>query len=144
MVEETEKSMAGVPSTERIEYQAPDRRRTFAQVGVVTELQIGNIRYTRQGGQWQGSATAAFQWPSYHWLESASDVVLLGRETLDGEECFVVSYVDTRDASRVQVWIGTGTLRVLRRTSAVPGHFHISRFSRFDGAVQIIAPPVAR
>lgn len=144
MAEQTEMSMAGVQSREQIEYQAPDRRRTLDQAGEATELQIGGTRYTREDGRWQERDGAAFRWPDYRWLESATDVAMLGREAIDGAECFVVSYVDTRDASRVQVWIATGSLRILRRTSAVPGHFHASRFSRFDGPVHIEAPPVAR
>ncbi len=69
----------------------------------------------------------------YRWLDSATEVALIGRDTVDNDECFEVAYVDTQDGARVRVWIATQTLLVLQRASAVPGRVLVSRFSRFVG-----------
>lgn len=68
------------------------------------------------------------------WLDSATDATVLRRDTIDGQECIVVAYVDSRDGSRVQVWISTTTWLVVQRVAAAPGHVHTSRYSHF-GAV---------
>lgn len=115
---------------------ALDRMNRLHSVTEETEMVMNGVASTERAER-----TAPL---NYRWLESATEVTLLGREIVDGDECFVISYVDTRDGSRTQVWIATGSLYVVRRSAAVPGHLHISRFSKFDGVSRRTQSPSGR
>ena len=115
---------------------ATDRMNALRSVTEETEMVMGGVTSTERS---EHRAPL-----NYRWLESATDVALLGREPIDGDECFVIAYVDTRDGSRVRIWINTGSLYVARLISAVPGHVHTSRFSAFNSVGRTAPRSVAR
>lgn len=59
---------------------------------------------------------------------SIDDPVLVGRETIGGEECFVVAYT-TADEGRHRAWISTNGLLLMQHTAATPDRLVVSRFT---------------
>ena len=136
-VEDVEIFTDGVRSEQRNEYQAPDRRR---RTGDLLEITTGDRHFMRHGTQWHSQTVEPFQWPAFRYAEKASNITVVGRETLNGTECFVVSFEDSADGSRTRLWIATGSFRVLQQMSAAPGRFTVSRFSRYDAGARITPP----
>jgi len=141
--EEVETLADGVRSVSTIAYRAPDREQRTAGGTEGTEVTIGNKRFVRASGKWLSQPVPPFHWPAFE-PHPSTDPVLVGREAVDGIECFVVAYVNPTDGSRHRAWIATDDLRTLRHSEAAPGRFVRTRYSRFDAPVQIENPVSSR
>ena len=103
-VEESTETSSGVVLRSRTEYQAPDRmhRRSDGQ----EEIVIDSTRYLHHDGtMWHPQPSQPFRWPVSALADGARDVVLLGTETLSGQECLVIQFVDSSSGSHHRIWI---------------------------------------
>jgi hypothetical protein len=69
--------------------------------------------------------------PAFATHLSIDDPILVGRETIRGEECFVVAYT-TPDESRHRAWISTNGLLLIQHTVANSDRLVVSRFTPAD------------
>lgn len=146
LVEDNELSSGGPMVKTRYEFRAPDRMhfRVESSGSVAETYAIGTQRYDRRdGGAWETNpwpTAGGFRWPDYRFAESASEVTLLGRESVQGAECFVVSFLDARSGARYRIWIGTQDHRVHQYVMMATGHYMTSTFSDFNEPLDIQAP----
>jgi len=133
------------------EYRAPDRLRYVVETPgreSTTTIAVHDRRYDRVGnGPWTVSpwpGSQPFRWPDYRFAEGARDVLLLGTESIDGVDCYVVSFLDPRSGARYRMWIGTSDYLIRRYEMMAIGHYMVTRFHSFnDPSIQIDAPDVA-
>ncbi|MBI2862890.1 MAG: copper resistance protein CopC [Chloroflexi bacterium] len=142
LVEENSLTSGGPVILTHLEYAAPDRMHiTVADDG--ESYLIGKRRYDRvPGGPWQAGEIPGdgIRWPDWQYSRVATDVTLLGREELNGVECFVVSFLDPSFNGRYRFWIDTHDYLVRKLTMMATGHYMTSTFSGFDAPISIDAP----
>ncbi len=118
VTEDVETLADGERSHHRYIYQAPDRR---LREGEVLEITAGDRFYMRHGSTWHVQTVDRFTWPSFSFAGSAREVAVAGRETVDGRDCVVVSFVDVTNDSLTSLWIATDSLRVIQQVSGDKG-----------------------
>jgi hypothetical protein len=104
------------------------------------EIVIGSTRYLHHGAMWHPESSRPFRWPASALADAAQDVVLLGTETLSGQECLVVQFVDSSSGTYQRIWIAANGWHVIQRTVVSMGRTVTTRYSAFDSPVRI-APP---
>ncbi len=129
-------------------YQAPNRLRYVVETPgrkPSTTVVVGNRRYDRiDDGPWSVSpwpGTEPFRWPDYRFAQTASEIVLLGRESVDGVECYVVSFLDSPSGARYRLWISTTDYLIRRYEMMAVGHYMTARFDSFDAPTSRIEEP---
>ncbi len=129
-------------------YQAPNRLRYVVEIPgrePSTTVVVGNRRYDRVGsGPWNVSpwpGTEPFRWPDYRFAQTASAIVLLGRESVDGIECYVVSFLDPPSGARYRLWVGTTDYLIRRYEMMAVGHYMTARFDSFDDPTVRVEEP---
>ncbi len=146
LVADNELASGGPVAKTRCEFEAPDRMRfRVGSSGSVAETYaIGTQRYDRQdSGAWETNpwpTAGGFRWPDYRFAESANEVTLLGRESVQGAECFVVRFLDVRSGARYRIRIGTQDHRGHQYVMMATGHPMTSTFSNFNEPLDIQAP----
>lgn len=151
LVEYNELTSGGPVVRTTAEYRAPDRLRYVIETPgrqPTTTIAVHNRRYDRVGdGPWTVSpwrGTEPFRWPNYRFAEGVRDVLLLGTESIDGVDCYVVSFFDPRSGARYRMWIGTSDYLIRRYEMMAIGHYMVVRFHSFnDPSIQIDAPVAA-
>lgn len=135
---------AGGPAV-TIEYAwvAPDKLQLRADTGSET-IVVGKRRFDRTGnGAWLPSDwpdPQGYRWPQFAFARNAAEVTLLGRETVDGVDCWVVAFLDTTDDVRYTFWIGQADSRIYRQRMFTVGHYMESRYFDFDAPITVVAP----
>lgn len=126
-------------------YQAPDRIKAQV-IGAPSEMRIiGRDRWiTSDGKRWEhDQLPEPVRVPDVSsYTANATETRLLGRETVDDRETFVVSFRYEQSLTRFKAWIDTATYRMLRLEMIYPSHYMTWLFDRFDAPVTI-APPAA-
>lgn len=148
LVEYNELTSGGPVVRTTAEYRAPDRLRYVIETPgrePTTTIAVHDRRYDRVGdGPWTVSpwpGTEPFRWPDYRFAEGVRDVLLLGTESIDGVDCYVVSFFDPRSGARYRMWIGTSDYLIRRYEMMAIGHYMVVRFHSFnDPSIQIDAP----
>lgn len=144
--EHNELGNGGAPVVTEFRYAAPDRMHSIVQTPTVRRetIAIGDRRFDREGsGPWQESpwpAPGGYRWPAFDFASSATEVSVLGREEIDGVDCFVVAFLDPASGARFRLWIGTTDYLIRQQVMMAPGHFMTSVFSDFDAPVTIEEP----
>jgi copper transport protein len=133
----TETTPSGVVQV-RTEYAAPDRMHRRSDTG--EETMIGSTRYLHHGTMWHEEQGEAFHWPASALSASARDILLLGTDQVNGQECLVVQFIDGTTGIHHQVWIAVDGWRLLQATEVAPGRTVSTRYSAFDRPITI-APP---
>jgi hypothetical protein len=124
------------------QWAAPDRLRLRSDAGSETII-IGKRRYDRASGAWIGSDwadPAGYRWPVYEYARTASEVTLLGRETIDGVPCWIIAFLDTPSGGRMTMWVGMDDGLIRRQRMFAVGHYMESVFSDFNMPPTIEAP----
>lgn len=151
LIEYNELTSGGPVVRTTAEYRAPDRLRYVIETPgreSTTTIAVHDRRYDRVGnGPWTASpwpGAQPFRWPDYRFAEGARDVLLLGTESIDEVDCYVVSFLDPRSGARYRMWIGTSDYLIRRYEMMAIGHYMVTRFRSFnDPSIQIDAPDVA-
>lgn len=144
--EHNELTSGGPVVVTEFEYAAPDRMRYVVQTdsGTRATVAVGDRRFDRQGdGAWQESAwpsNGGYRWPAYDFADGATEVTVLGREEIDGVDCFVVAFLDPASGARFRLWIGTTDYLIRQEVMMATGHYMKSVFTDFDAPVTIEAP----
>ena len=144
--EHNELGNGGATVVTEFRYAAPDRMHSIVQTPTVHRetIAIGDRRFDREGtGPWQESAWPArggYRWPAYDFATDATEVTVLGREEIDGVDCFVVAFLDPASGARFRLWIGTTDYLVRQQVMMAPGHYMTSVFSDFNAPVTIEEP----
>ena len=139
VAEDVETFAAGERSLQHYEYQAPDLKLHRAEM---LEITSGDRLYMRHGTAWHAQTVDRFSWPSFQLAESARDVTVAGRETVDGSDCVVLSYVNGPDNARTNVWIASETLRIVQQAEMTAEGLVTRRFTNFDRVAPIHPPQV--
>lgn len=124
------------------QWSAPDRLRLRSDAGSET-IVVGKRRFDRASGAWIASDwgdPAGYRWPVYEYARTAAEVTLLGRETIDGVPCWVISFLDTPSGGRFTAWIGIDDGLIRRQRMFAVGHYMESVFYDFNAPVTIEAP----
>ncbi|MBX5445261.1 CopD family protein [Sphaerobacter sp.] len=144
--EHNELGNGGATVVTEFRYAAPDRMHSIVQTPTVRRetIAIGDRRFDREGnGPWQESPwpePGGYRWPAYNFAGSATEVSVLGREELDGVDCFVVAFLDPASGARFRLWIGTTDYLIRQQVMMAPGHYMTSVFSDFNAPVTIEEP----
>ena len=69
-------------------------------------------------------------------------MTVAGRETVDGSDCVVLSYVNGPDNERTNVWIASETLRIVQQAEMTAEGLVTRRFTNFDRVAPIHPPQV--
>lgn len=137
-------SSGGATVTSDYEYVAPDRIHIQVDNGSET-IGIGPRRFdrTRLTG-WQSSPwvseSGGYRWPNFDYARRATEVTLLGQETVDGVNCWVVTFLDPETEARYTFWIGDRDSLIRRERMVAPGHYMESRLGDFNAPMTIEAP----
>jgi hypothetical protein len=135
-------SSGGPVVTTYYQWSAPDRLRLRSDAGSET-IVVGKQRWDRASGAWIASNwgdPAGYRWPVYEYARTAAEVNLLGRETIDGVPCWVISFLDTPSGGRLTTWVGIDDGLVRRQRMFAVGHYMESVFYDFNAPVTIAAP----
>jgi copper transport protein len=151
LVEYNELTSGGPVVRTTAEYRARDRLRYVIETPgrePTTTIAVHDRRYDRVGdGPWTVNpwpGTEPFRWPNYRFAEGARDVLLLGTESIDGVDCYVVSFFDPRSGARYRMWIGTSDYLIRRYEMMAIGHYMVVSYHSFnDPSIQIDAPAAA-
>ena len=133
------------------EYRSPDRLRYVIETPgrePTTTIAVHDRRYDRvSDGPWTVSpwpGSQPFRWPDYRFAEGVRGVLLLGTESIDGIDCYVVSFFDPRSGARYRMWIGTSDYLIRRYEMMAIGHYMVVSYHSFnDPSIQIDAPEAA-
>ncbi len=135
---------SGAPITTDYQWVAPNRMHLRSEAGSET-IVVGKQRYDRPaGGNWVQSVwpePAGYRWPIFDNASISNEVTLLGRETIAGTPCWVVSFLDVPSGSRMTFWIGVDDNLVRRQRMFSVGHYMESTYSDFN-AIPPIEPPI--
>lgn len=131
------------------EYQAPDRLRYVIETPgqqTTTTIVVNDRRYDRIGnGPWSVSpwpSSTPFRWPNYQYARTASEIVLLGEETVDGVRCYVIGFLDQPSGARFRAWVGRHDFLMRRYEMMAPGHYMVASLRAFDDPnIRIDVPP---
>jgi hypothetical protein len=135
---------AGGPAiTTTYEWAAPDRTRQVSDNGSET-IVVGTRRFDRSGnGQWLESSwpeQGGYRWPQFTFAKTAAEVTLLGREPVDGVDCWVITFRDTTADARLTLWIGVEDSLIRQQRMFAIGHYMQSRFFDYDVPIAIDVP----
>jgi copper transport protein len=129
--------------TTEYEWSAPDRMRLRSDTGNETTV-VGTRRFDRaNGGQWIESPwpeAEGYRWPQSILANTAAEVTLLGRETIEGVDCWVITFLDTTADARITLWIGVDDSLIRQQRMFAIGHYMQSRFYDFNVPIEINAP----
>ncbi len=141
VVEEEDVSTGETSMVARSVFVAPNRfHRRERNPGDAEEVVIGETRHMKHGSMWHTESVPPLVWPAYRFTHHATDVLLIGRDSIGSIEAFVVGFVDTEDGSRNRLWISTDGYRVIQHTSMAPGRFVQTSFSAFNESVSVRKP----
>ena len=133
----------GTPVTTVYEWAAPDRLRTTSDVGGAM-IVVGTRRFDRAGnGQWLENTwpePGGYRWPQFIFAKTAAEVTLLGREQVDGIDCWVVTFLDTAADARITLWIGVDDSLIRQQRMYAIGHYMQSTFYDFNVPIAIEVP----
>lgn len=123
-------------------YVAPDRAKAEGIDSPSQMRIIGRDRWlTDDGKTWKrDQLSEPVRVPDFSYAPQATEVRLLGRERVDGEETFVIGFRYEQSLTRFKAWIQTGTYRVLRLDMIYPRHNMTWLFGRFNVPVSITPP----
>ena len=71
---------------------------------------------------------------------AAAEVTILGREDVDGANCWIIAFLDTSTAARYTLWIGAQDSLIRQQRMFATGHYMQSRFSDFNAPIAITPP----
>jgi copper transport protein len=133
----------GPTITTEYAWTAPDRTRLSSDAGNEM-IVVGTRRFDRAGsGQWIESAwpeAGGYRWPVYTFAKTAAEVTLLGRETVEGVDCWAITFLDTTADARITLWIGVDDSLIRQQRMFSVGHYMQSRFYDFNVPIAIAAP----
>ncbi|MDI3341260.1 MAG: copper resistance protein CopC [Sphaerobacter sp.] len=143
--EHNELTSGGPVVTTEFTYAAPDRMRAVidAPSGRRETIAVGDRRFDREGdGPWQETPwpSGRYQWPRFAFTATATEVTVLGQETIDGVDCFVVALRDSAANARFRLWIGTEDHLIHRLVMMATGHYMTSVYRDFNAPLPIEAP----
>lgn len=127
------------------EFQAPSRMHLVTQgVERLERYALGGIRYDKIGsGTWSQEpwpAEGGFRWPFYSFASTAEDVVLLGREQIDGTDCLVLAFRDGPSGAMYRMWVGASDYLIRKYRMIMPGHYMTVRYYGFNAPLTITPP----
>jgi copper transport protein len=127
------------------EFQAPDKMHMVVQgIERLERYAVGNVRYDKVGsGDWTQEpwpAEGGFRWPFYNFHSSADEVVLLGRERVDGVECLVLAFTDVPSGAMYRMWMGASDHLIRQYRMIMPGHYMTVRYYGFNSPLTISPP----
>ncbi|HLI51221.1 MAG TPA: hypothetical protein VKU87_05455, partial [Thermomicrobiaceae bacterium] len=124
-------------------YQAPDRLHYHLTAPGRNEEStiIGNTRYDRSGdGSWQASAYPNYKWPDFSYSPTASQVTLIGQQTIDGVLCDEITWYDAPSDAHFTIWAGQKDHLIRRLQMMATAHYMNVEYTGFNSSPNITAP----
>ncbi len=127
------------------EFRAPDQMHMVVEGAQRLEMYaFGKVRYFRTDpGSWAQEpwpTEEGFRWPFYNFSSGAEDVLLLGREEVDGTDCFVLAFRHASSGAMYRLWTGVSDHLIRKYRMILPGHYMTVRYYDFDRPVSISPP----
>jgi hypothetical protein len=130
------------------QYQAPNRF-AYQTSSNYSSIAIGDTQWFREGNQpWEKNRRVdsfAFPHTLTTYYDGATDFTLGRTETLDGEECQVITFSvpaqPRQGAAWYAWWVGEQTHLLRRETMVADHHYMINHNVDFNSPAIAIAPP---
>lgn len=138
------RGMPGGPIVTDQTFVAPDRMHMAANTGVEMRI-IGDTRYQRvlPDGTWRAGRwprPGGYVWPDFDYAGLSVQSTLLGIESIDGRDMFVVSFVQERPRTLYTLWIDVADYRIHYVEMMTTGHYMYWTLYDFDEPLEIDAP----